>query len=380
MTNDWENQGLKRVADELKHDATFLSGWLPEQPDGREILRKRLELEESDWNRLLLCRPPTPTGFWDDVQQIAEYVNVEPVQLAQGLREVAVLGALRQVLGASRSVADEWKQLSDVHEYATGPLVAARDAAPETIALERSPRAKIQELTERFWEDAGQRNGHRDLQRAASIALPLAITLLPRLGLSTVSGWLTSFSIDYDSGQHDRPLRGLLIATRGLGMVFIDGSISEIDRRFTLAHEIGHFVVDYLEPRRRVIEEMPELTGVIDGERRPTNAERAKATLQRVPIGTYTYMIERDPHGGAIDSVEAHEDEATLFAMELLAPWDEAVEVVAEATRGIRGFDEAVGAATNALAVRFDLPHDVARARAQACLAETGRHRGLFDR
>jgi hypothetical protein len=378
MTNDWETKGLERVADELGDDATFLSGWLPGRPDGRELVQRRLRLSAEDMNRLLLCRPPLPSRFRDDVESIAGYVHVDPVDLAEGLREAAALGALAEVLGATASVTEELDAMLAMETRAPA-MAAARDAAAEPLALER-PRARLEVLAHQFWTDAGQANGGRDLQRAVSVALPLAVTYLPRLGLQSVSSWLGSYGISYDPRERDRPLRGLLIATRGLGMVFIDGSLPDPDRRFTLAHEIGHFLLDYLEPRERALKEMPELTEVIDGEREPSRAERAKAMLQRVPIGAYTKLIERDPHGGAAAEIEYAEDEASLLAMELLAPWDDSIDVVTSASDTAQGYDESIGAATTALMSRFDLPADVARARAQACLAHIGRRRGLFDR
>src|SRR5436305_4701951 len=82
MTNDWDTQGLELVANDLKQDATFLSGWLPDEPNGRDILRDHIAIDAADWNRLLLCRPPSPSTFWDDVRKIAEYVHADPLGLA----------------------------------------------------------------------------------------------------------------------------------------------------------------------------------------------------------------------------------------------------------------------------------------------------------
>jgi Zn-dependent peptidase ImmA (M78 family) len=103
--------------------------------------------------------------------------------------------------------------------------------------------------------------------------------------------------------------------------LFVDRSDDPEQRRQTLAHEAGHFIVDYMIPRENVAQRRPELLDVLDGEREPTDAERFDALLADLPIGFHTHLLERDVHRGHLSVATADvEDRAERLAFELLAP------------------------------------------------------------
>ena len=63
-------------------------------------------------------------------------------------------------------------------------------------------------------------------------------------------------------------------------MIFVDGTDPDSQRRFTIAHEVAHFLYRLPASRQSAIEKYGEqITGVMDGQRHPTVSERVVAVL-----------------------------------------------------------------------------------------------------
>lgn len=182
---------------------------------------------------------------------------------------------------------------------------------------------EIEELAENFWRAAGKKEPYpRSLENAVGWALPLAIVKVPRLGVGVVRDWLTRRGIIGICEQPDRALRACLIARFGYGIVFIDATDPDDERRFSLAHEVAHFILDYLQPRRIVIRTFGEsIVDVLDGIRKPTPEERLSGVLRGVVIGPYTSLMGRASDNVIEDIVTLDsETSADRLALELLAP------------------------------------------------------------
>jgi len=113
-----------------------------------------------------------------------------------------------------------------------------------------------------------------------------------------------------------------LVARKGHGVALIDGSDGDADQRFSIAHELAHFLRDYWSLRRRMLKRLgAEAHQVLDGERSPTAQERLHALLRDVPLGFHLHLMERDGDGNALtSSVADAERAADRLAYELLAP------------------------------------------------------------
>jgi hypothetical protein len=180
--------------------------------------------------------------------------------------------------------------------------------------MSRSPT----ETAARFWDAAGGPEPFpRRLESAVLWALPVAIVKLPRLRVASVQGWLAAHDSALDLDVSDRRLCACLVAHRGVGVIFVDGADGDDEQRVSLAHETAHFLVDYLEPRERVLSRSgPNIAEVLDGRRQPTNAERIDGVLAGVPIGVHRHFLSRgDGHGWI-----SRESRADQLALELLAP------------------------------------------------------------
>lgn len=320
----------------------------------------RLGLDVPRLQRLLLCRAPAPSRFAQDVRAIAEMVGGEPGELAAALREVDALVALRGARDPLR--------LGE-----GGLLAAAHPRGDDHVRPAADGVERLRELAGAFWARAPEAaRRYRDVEAAAPWAALLAVVSLPELTLGDVRGWMRSRDVPVVGGDDDLRLHGFLVAWRGIGVAFYDGTIDPDVRRFTLAHEIGHFLLDYELPRRRVLRDAPDLLEVVDGVRPVNASDRAHAVLAGVPVGVHTH-----PFGADGEGVEA-EDEASRFALELLAPWDELLDVVRNASGG-RTYRQRLRGATHVVSLRFRIPDWAARARTRQALDALGVRPGFFE-
>ncbi|MFY9822776.1 MAG: ImmA/IrrE family metallo-endopeptidase [Thermoanaerobaculia bacterium] len=176
---------------------------------------------------------------------------------------------------------------------------------------------------EKFWRLAGQNEPFpRSLEASIPWALPLVLVKLPRLGLLDVRLWLEQRGIPLQCSACDRALEACLVARGGHGLIFLDGADPPDVQRFALAHEIAHFLIDYLGQRQRALERLGErILAVLDGCRPATKEERLSGVLRGVALGTFTHLMDRSA-AGDVERLEvlAAEDRADRVALELLAP------------------------------------------------------------
>lgn len=188
------------------------------------------------------------------------------------------------------------------------------------------------ETAERFWEDAGEQETYpRALRGPIARALPLAVISLPRLRVSCIDAWLERMGISCAMGTRDRALRACLVARFGQGLLFLDGADPEDEIRFSLAHELAHFLRHYQQRRSRAGAVLgPEILEVLDGLRPPSQPERAHALLAGQRVGYFVHLMERGADGEtASETIEKAEIEADQLAYELLAPESELLPLAA---------------------------------------------------
>ncbi len=316
--------------------------------------------------RLGICRRPRPENYAADTHAIASRVGVPTANLANFLRSIDAVTALSSYQSSTAAAA--------VRE---GMLVAARDRTDEHTDIDGGDGQPdlpgwLTRAVERFWaEFSPQATGPRDLHLPILLNLPLAIVEIDGLTIASLRDWLAGHRLPNLTTDANRPLRGCLTAFGGIGVVFVDRSDDEGQRRLTLAHEASHFIVDYLIPRELVISRRPDLVDVLDGERQPTAAEHFGALLSDVPIGFHAHLLERDAHGGHLTSITSGvEDRAERMALELLAPLNEVMTDLKDIPD-----TELVALLTS----RFGLPMTVASRYANHIQARTRRPRSLFD-
>lgn len=228
------------------------------------------------------------------------------------------------------------------------------------------------EVVERFWRQCGETEPFpRSLERAVSLALPLTLVKLPHLKLHGIESWLEYRGASFRFNCRSRAVRGCIIAYGGQGFVFVDGSDPDDERRFTVAHEVGHFLIDYLLMRETALLRFGQkIIEVLDDLRLPSVTERVHALLVGTSLGVYTDLMERD-EAGALSRSEVWEveDRADRVALALLAPPE---EVLSEAGTFAASFEQREASMISVLRGRFGLPRSVAIPYSRSLLESVG--------
>jgi hypothetical protein len=173
-----------------------------------------------------------------------------------------------------------------------------------------------------FWAEAGGPAPFpRDLRRPMARALPLTVVAWPGLSVAAVRAWLRGQGVEIRLGEPDRPVRACLVARADCGFVFLDAADDPAEQRFSLAHELGHYLRDYWWPRRRAERRLgPGALAVVDGRRPPRPEERLHALLRGAALTLAAHLLARGPGGAVAPEVAAAERAADRLACELLAP------------------------------------------------------------
>lgn len=234
----------------------------------------------------------------------------------------------------------------------------------------------VAETAESFWITAGEPEPFpRNLRRAIARALPLTIVLLPQLSVRAAEDWLEQQGAHISVDVRNRPLRACLVSRFGHGMIFVDGVDSEHEQRFSIAHELAHFLRDYMLPRQRAIQRLG--AGVLeglDGIRPVLPDERMKGLLARVPVDVHVHLMDRQEPWGASTAIDTAEGNADRLAFELLAPWETVRHEMQEL-----GMAQNRQAALVLLAMHYGLPRVQADRYAQLLIPERPTPSKLLD-
>jgi hypothetical protein len=192
----------------------------------------------------------------------------------------------------------------------------------------------------------------RDIAAAAQMRHPLDFVGLSGLTVASVRDWLTQRGLPDELRYRDRRLHGCMVAVAGTAALFFDSDDSEGQQRFTLAHEVAHFVLDHLMPREEALRCFGEsIRPVLDGEEEPNLDVYMVSRLDNVPIGVQVHLMDRNPTTGSCSSsVQQAEQRADRLALELLAPADLVRHELAKVstTEGPRRLETLFGLPTSA--------------------------------
>jgi hypothetical protein len=184
------------------------------------------------------------------------------------------------------------------------------------------------DLAASFWLKTGPPPPFpRDLRDAVQ-ALPLSVIELPELSVSRILSWFERSGLPIPLDQPDRPLRACLVAWFGEGFAFLDSRDDPTEKAFSLAHELAHFLRDYLHPREVAAKRLGKAAlEVLDGKRTASPDERLHAVLRNIRLGPFTHLLKRDDSRQSLMPVEWEAElAADRLAFELLAPADDVGE------------------------------------------------------
>ncbi|WP_223645089.1 ImmA/IrrE family metallo-endopeptidase [Corallococcus sp. EGB] len=198
----------------------------------------------------------------------------------------------------------------------------------------------------------------RDIAAVAPLRHPLDLVGMPGLTAEGIRQWLVQRGRPAELRGANRRLYGCMVARAGTAALFFDSDDSEAEQRFTLAHEVAHYVLDHLLPRARALEFFgKDILPVLDGERHPRLDEYMDSRFSDVPLGLQVHLMDRGA-GGRVDSssVLEAEQQADRLALEFLAP----VEVARAELKEVSVMD-----GPRRLEARFGLPTSAARTYAR---------------
>ena len=232
-----------------------------------------------------------------------------------------------------------------------------------------------------FWQLVGSTEPFpRRLEGSIAISLPVTIVSLPSLTVAKIEVWLRERQVQCPINVSDRTLSACVIAQGGHGIIFVDGSDSVDERRFSIAHDAGHFLADYWLPRIAALKKLGEgIRPVLDGFRPPTTDERIGGLIVGLPLPTFSSIMERDEEGLANtrDAI-VREDVADQVALELLAPRRN-LDQLLKKSRISWDSGGAVQQASDLLAVAYGIPTRVARRLAERCVMKTRSSRSVRE-
>jgi IrrE N-terminal-like domain len=161
----------------------------------------------------------------------------------------------------------------------------------------------------------------RDIEFSV-LSMPVHVELIMQLTPNKIAEWLQRhLKWPLPTIADNRRLRGCLVAHRGHAFIFLEASESVEERRFTLSHELAHFIGHYLAAREFAIARLgSSIASVLDGDRDPTSAERLSGVLARCPLGIFRDVLDRDGSEPLTANAERMESEADTAAFLALAP------------------------------------------------------------
>lgn len=162
----------------------------------------------------------------------------------------------------------------------------------------------------------------RNLATEIPLLLPVTVVALPHLTSEGARSWLIQRGLQHKVADIPRGFHGCMVAWAGVGILFHDSEENAPEQRFTLAHEVAHFVLDHWLPRKRAKHVFGEtILEVFDGLRAPTPEESLTALFERVPLEVQAKLMDRSPSGlYSSGKVAESERRADHLAQELLAP------------------------------------------------------------
>lgn len=176
----------------------------------------------------------------------------------------------------------------------------------------------------------------RDLAEDIPLVLPLTVVPLPGLTPRKGLEWLVSHKRAHGGLVGTSDLKhGFTVAHAGVGVLFLNSTAPPDEQRFTLAHEVAHFVLDHLQPRLRALRARGEsIRPVLNGEQEPTVAEQLFSVFERIPYRTQSNFMDRNDKGKPrTGQVMELEQRADRLAFELLAPRQELLPLLKHAGR-----------------------------------------------
>lgn len=225
----------------------------------------------------------------------------------------------------------------------------------------------LEEIASKFWEPfLAHKLYPIDIDRIVAFSdLPIIIVQLPDLTIKAVQQWTVQHNFPVSFSAEDRLLHGFLLAHEGHGVIFVNGTDPPEERRYTVAHEIAHFLLDYHLQRQRLVRIFGEtIIELLDGKRLPSLSERLQILTTDLPSPFLSHHLDSNTIT-AYDRclVWKAEQRVDALATEILAPYKEVVQEIGSNNNAQAGYQFEL--ISNLLSEKFGLPATVSQTYAK---------------
>ena len=218
--------------------------------------------------------------------------------------------------------------------------------------------ASVRYWSDWFWKRAGGRLDYpADIAYAATCALDVYVDEVAGLTPVSAAAHIGREGLCIPNEADERSLHGCVIVGRSGGVILVEKSDYEPEKRFTIAHEVSHYILEVKLRHERATDRMGrEFADALYGLREPTPTERIDAWLNNTRSEAFAHFMDRAPGGryGCSRTLEA-ECRADDLALEILAPRSELRAAVSS-----MGFSESLKVARRIAEWRFGLPEAIA--------------------
>ena len=218
--------------------------------------------------------------------------------------------------------------------------------------------ASVRYWSDWFWKRVGGRFDYpADIAYAATCALDVYVDEVAGLTPVSAAAHIGRGGPRLPDGADERSLHGCVIVGRSGAAILVEKSDDEAEKRFTIAHEVSHYVLEVKQRHERATDRLGrEFADTLHGLREATQTERIDAWLNNTRSEAFAHFMDRAPGGryGCSRMLEA-ECRADDLALEILAPRSELIAAIS-----LMGFSESLKAAQGISERRFGLPEGVA--------------------
>lgn len=183
----------------------------------------------------------------------------------------------------------------------------------------------LKKISSQFWRTSGLKLVcPRPIEDAVIRNFPISIVKLKSITYESLNGWLANRNLAGVLPHFNGSLLGGIFAFKGDALLFVDASLPSYEMRYTIAHEVGHFMFDYYYKRQKAKSTVGEKAEeILDGTRRATLGERVDALFLGVDLRPYYHLLaEENCISITRGQIETAEDNADYLADELIAPED----------------------------------------------------------
>ena len=165
-----------------------------------------------------------------------------------------------------------------------------------------------------FWKRAGGRPDFpADIGYAAMCALEVYVEEVGDLTTFTAASRIEGVGIRIPDGNSERRIHGCLVVGRRGAAILVEKSDDAAQKRFTIAHECAHFILEVrTDQERAAIRLGHDFSGVLHGHREATPIERLDARLHNIRSDALVHFMDRTATG-AYGCGRIHEAECPQF-------------------------------------------------------------------